>query len=102
MTDSSKNHDSEKIKEFADMVDGVERLTKPIQDENIRLHEQLDKEKKDRQKERIGWVSAIAIVGISLIAFILLAYLTPDTTYQYQDGKEQIQSTGSEVVTQGS
>lgn len=37
-------------------------------------------------------------------AFILLAYLTPDTSYQYQDfeGQAQVQSAGSEVVTQGS
>lgn len=86
----------DKIKEFADMVDAVERLTKPIQEENKRLHEQIDKIHKDRWRERL-------IIGILFLAFILLAYLTPDTSYQRQDfeGKSQVQSAGTEVVTHG-
>lgn len=73
-------NDSEKIKCFGDMVSATEKLTKP-------------------------WRWALVITNllwaIVFTAFILLAYLTPDTTYQYQDGQEQIQSTGTEVVTNG-
>lgn len=88
--------DQEKARNFCDMVDAVEKLTKPIQEENERLHTQLDKLHKQLFGERLIW-------GIALVAFILLAYLTPDTSYQYQDFEEkaQVQSTGSEVVTQG-
>lgn len=74
--------DREKIQSFGDMVDATERLTKP-------------------------WKIALLITNLlwALVftAFILLAYLTPDTTYQYQEveGQAQVQSTGTEVVTQG-
>lgn len=70
--------DEEKIKAFADMVDGVERLVKPIQDENIRLHEQIDKIHKDRWRERL-------VIGICFLAFILLAYLSPVEMEQGQN-----------------
>lgn len=76
-------NDSEKIQSFGDMVNATERLTKP-------------------------WRYALYITNllwaIVFAAFILLAYLTPDTSYQYQDFDKpaQVQSTGSEVVTNGS
>lgn len=73
-------NDSEKVRSFGDMVNATEQLTKPWR-----------------------WALIITNVLWALVfcAFILLAYLTPDTTYQYQDGKAQTQSTGSEVVTSG-
>lgn len=70
--------DEEKIRNFGDMVDAVEKLTKPIQEENIRLHEQIDKIHKDRWRERL-------VIGICFLAFILLAYLTPVEMEQGQN-----------------
>lgn len=75
-------NDTEKIQSFGDMVNATEKLTKP-------------------------WRWALIITNflwaVVFLAFILLAYLTPDTSYQMQDfeGQSQVQSTGSEVVTQG-
>lgn len=71
-------NDEEKIRCFADMVDGVERLAKPIQEENQRLHEQMNKLHKQMWWERIVW-------GIVFLAFILLAYLSPVEMEQGQD-----------------
>ncbi len=62
--------DNEKIQSFGDMVDAVEKLTKPIQDENIRLHDQIDKMHRQMWWERI-------VFGVLLLAFIAFAYLTP-------------------------
>lgn len=75
--------DTEKIQSFGDMVNATEKLTKPW---------------------RLALIITNCLWAVVFMAFILLAYLTPDTTYQYQevDGQPQIQSTGSEVVTQGS
>lgn len=75
--------DNEKIQSFGDMVEATEKLTKPW---------------------RWALIITNCLWAIVFMAFILLAYLTPDTTYQYQevDGQPQIHSTGSEVVTQGS
>ena len=75
--------DTEKIQSFGDMVNATEKLTKPW---------------------RLALIITNCLWAVVFMAFILLAYLTPDTTYQYQevDGHPQIQSTGSEVVTQGS
>lgn len=75
--------DKEKIQNFSDMVQATEKLTKPW---------------------RIALIVTNILWALVFAAFILLAYLTPDTTYQYQevDGQAQVQSTGSEVVTQGS
>lgn len=72
----------EKIQNFADMVEAAEKLTSP-------------------------WRKALALTNILwaivLAAFIAFAYLAPDTTYQAQefDGHQQVQSSGTEVVTQG-
>lgn len=75
--------DKEKIQSFGDMVDAAERLTKPW---------------------RIALLVTNLLWALVFAAFILLAYLTPDTSYQYQDfeGQAQVQSADSEVVTQGS
>lgn len=75
--------DKEKIQSFGDMVDATEKLTKPW---------------------RIALFITNILWALVFLAFILLAYLTPDTSYQMQDfeGQSQVQSTGSEVVTQGS
>lgn len=95
--------DEDKIRSFGDMVDAVERLMKPIQEENLRLHEQLDKTHKDRQHERKIFGIAIAILGIALVAFMLLAYLTPvelDQEQHLPDNTTQSQSY-SEGATSG-
>ncbi len=74
-------NDTEKVQNFGDMVNATEKLTKP-------------------------WRWALVITNILwavvFLAFILLAYLTPDTTYQMHDFEEQsqVQSAGSEVATQ--
>lgn len=74
--------DKEKIQSFGDMVNATEKLTKPW---------------------RFALLVTNALWAIALIAFIMLAYLTPDTSYQYQDfdGTTQYQTTGTETVTQG-
>lgn len=75
-------NNTEKIQSFGDMVEATEKLTKPWR-----------------------WALVITNVlwAIVFLAFILLAYLTPDTSYQYQDNeaKTQTQITGTETVTQG-
>ena len=73
---------NEKIQSFSDMVNATEKLTKPW---------------------RIALVITNVLWAVALIAFIMLAYLTPDTSYQYQDfeANSQIQTTGTETVTQG-
>lgn len=74
--------DNEKIQSFGDMVQATEKLTKPW---------------------RMALIITNVLWALAFLAFILLAYLTPDSSYQYQDfeSQSQVQSTGSEVVTQG-
>lgn len=87
--------DNEKIQSFGDMVDAVERLTKPIQEENLRLHDQLNKVHKQMWWERL-------ILGIIILAFILLAYLTPVEMDQSQNLTDSTQNQSySEGVTGG-
>ena len=43
-----------KIQSFGDMVDAVEKLARPIQEENERLHAQIDKMHKQMWWERIA------------------------------------------------
>ncbi len=78
--------DNEKIQSFADMVDAVEKLAKPIQEENVRLHEQIDKMHHQMWWERI-------VFGVLLALFIAFAYLTPVEMAQDQqfDGQSQEQ-----------
>lgn len=77
--------DSEKIQNFGDMVDAVEKLTNPIQEENIRLHEQIDKMHRQMWWERV-------VFGLLLLAFIAFAYLTPVEMNQGQQFEERTQS----------
>ena len=74
--------DKEKIQNFGDMVSATEKLTKPW---------------------RWALIITNALWAIVFMAFILLAYLTPDTSYQAQDfsAQSQTQSVGSEIVTPG-
>ena len=74
--------DKEKIQSFGDMVDATEKLTKPW---------------------RLALIITNFLWALVFLAFILLAYLTPDTSYQAQDFEDQsqVQSTGSQVVTNG-
>ena len=73
-------NDTEKIQSFGDRVEATEKLTKPW---------------------RWALIMTNVLWAIVFLAFILLAYLTPDTSYQYQDGETQTQITGTETVTQG-
>lgn len=77
--------DNDKIQSFGDMVDAVEKLTKPIQDENVRLHEQIDKMHRQMWWERI-------VFGVLLLAFIAFAYLAPVEMDQGQNFENQSQS----------
>lgn len=74
--------DKEKVQSFGDMVQATEKLTKPW---------------------RFALILTNLFWAIVLFAFIAFAYLTPETTYQSQDfvGQSQVQSAGSEVVTDG-
>lgn len=73
---------NEKVQNFADMVSATEKLTKPW---------------------RWALIITNALWAIVFTAFILLAYLTPDSSYQYQELPSQIQeqSMGTEIVTKG-
>lgn len=75
-------NDQEKIQSFGDMVEATEKLTKPW---------------------RIALITTNILWAIVFSAFILLAYLSPDTSYQSQDfeGQMQVQTTGTETVTHG-
>lgn len=77
--------DNEKLQNFADVIDATEKLTKPIQEENERLHAQIDKMHRQMWWERIAW-------AIVLLAFILLAYLSPVEMEQEQQFEEQTQN----------
>lgn len=74
--------DTEKIQAFGDMVTATEKLTKPW---------------------RLALIITNVLWALVFLAFILLAYLTPDTSYQYQDFDQhtQVQTTGTETVAQG-
>lgn len=72
----------EKIQNFSDMVEATEKLTKPW---------------------RLALFITNLLWAIVFVSFILLAYLTPDSSYQYQELPSQVQeqSMGSEIVTKG-
>jgi len=71
------------IENFGDMVTATERLTKPW---------------------RIALIVTNVLWAVVMATFIWLAYMSPDTSYQYQDlaGQTQTQSVGSEVSPGGS
>lgn len=70
--------ENEKIQNFVDMVNATERLAKPW---------------------RIALIVTNLLWAVVMLSFILLAYMTPDTSYQYQDfeSSSQIQSTGTDT-----
>lgn len=75
-------NEEEKVQSFSDMVNATEKLTKPW---------------------RWSLYITNALWAVVLCVFIWFAYMAPDTTYQAQefDGHQKIQSSGTEVVTQG-
>ena len=79
--------DNEKIKSFGDMVEASEKLASPWRKANFIL--------------TIALVVTNLFWAIALCVFIWFAYMAPDTTYQAQelDGHQQMQSSGTEVVT---
>lgn len=83
--------DNDKIQSFGDMVDAVEKLTKPIQEENERLHAQIDKMHRQMWWERI-------VLGVLLLAFIAFAYLTP---VEFEQGQQFEQKTQSQSYSDG-
>lgn len=81
--------DNEKIQSFADMVDATDRMSSPWRETVFKLIAAL--------------IFTNLFWAIVLGAFIWFAYMAPDTTYQTQEfeGHQQVQSSGTEVVTQG-
>jgi len=81
--------DKEKIQSFGDMVDATERMSSPWRETVFKLIKAL-------VLTNLFWALVLA-------AFIWFAYMAPDTTYQTQEfeGHQQVQSSGSEVVTRG-
>lgn len=75
-------NENEKIQSFGDMVNATEKLTKPW---------------------RLALIITNAFWALVVCLFIWFAYMAPDTTYQAQEfeGHQQVQSSGTEVVTQG-
>lgn len=84
-----ENKDMETIKNFSDMVNATEKLSKPWREIAFKLIKALI-------LTNLFW-------AVVLAAFIWFAYMAPDTTYQQQafEGHEQVQSSGTEVVTRG-
>lgn len=81
--------DNEKIQSFGDMVDATEKMSAPWRETVFKLVKAL--------------VITNLLWAIVLGLFIWFAYMAPDTTYQTQefDGHQQVQSSGTEVVTNG-
>lgn len=70
--------DKEKIQNFGDMVDAVERLTKPRDEELDRLHRQM-------------WWERI-VLGAIIAILVFLAYLSPVDMEQNQDFGQNVQN----------
>lgn len=81
--------DNEKIKNFGDMVDATEKLSKPWREIAFKLIKVII-------LTNLFW-------AVVLAALIWFSYMEPDTTYQEQafEGHQQVQSSGTEVVTHG-
>lgn len=81
--------DKEKIESFGDMVNATEKLSAPWRDMAFKLIKALI-------LTNLFW-------AIVLAAIVWFSYMEPDTTYQQQafEGHQQVQSSGTEVVTQG-
>ena len=81
--------DNEKITAFGDMVNATERISSPWRDAFFKTLKAL--------------IITNALWAIVMCVFIWFAYMSPDITYQEQefDGHQQVQSSGTEVVTRG-
>lgn len=81
--------DQEKIKSFGDMVDATDRMSSPWRETVSKLIKALI-------LTNLFWAAVLAV-------FIWFAYMAPDTTYQEQEfeGHQQVQSSGTDVVTRG-
>lgn len=81
--------DNEKIQSFGDMVDATEKMSAP-------WRETVNKLIKALILTNLFWAVVLSV-------FIWFAYMAPDTTYQTQEfeGHQQVQSSGTEVVTRG-
>ena len=81
--------DNDKIQSFGDMVDATDRMSAPWRETVFKLIKAL--------------IFTNLFWAVVLSAFIWFAYMAPDTTYQAQefDGHQQVQSSGTEIVTQG-
>lgn len=79
----------EKIQSFGDMVNATDKMSAPWRETVFKLVKALI-------LTNLFW-------ALVLGAFIWFAYMAPDTTYQAQEfeGHQQVQSSGTEVVTQG-
>lgn len=79
--------DNEKIQNFGDMVEATERMSSPWRETVFKLIKALI-------LTNLFWAVVLSV-------FIWFAYMAPDTTYQTQEfeGHQQVQSSGTEVVT---
>ena len=81
--------DTEKIQSFGDMVEATDKMSAPWRETVFKLVRALI-------LTNLFW-------ALVLSAFIWFAYMAPDTTYQTQEfeGHQQLQSSGTDVVTCG-
>lgn len=81
--------DTEKIQSFGDMVEATDKMSTPWRETVFKLVRALI-------LTNLFW-------AVVLSAFIWFAYMAPDTTYQTQEfeGHQQLQSSGTDVVTRG-
>lgn len=77
------------VQNFSDMVNATDRMSSP-------WREALFKVIKALVLTNLFWALVVSV-------FIWFAYMAPDTTYQAQEfeGHQQMQSSGTEVVTNG-
>lgn len=81
--------DKEKIESFGDMVEATDKMSSPWRETVFKLVRALI-------LTNLFWAAVLSV-------FIWFAYMAPDTTYQAQEfeGHQQVQSSGTEVATQG-
>ncbi len=81
--------DTEKIQSFGDMVEATDKMSAPWRETVFKLVRALI-------LTNLFWAVVLSV-------FIWFAYMAPDTTYQAQEfeGHQQVQSSGTDVVTRG-
>lgn len=81
--------DTEKIQSFGDMVEATGKMSAPWRETVFKLVRALI-------LTNLFWAVVLSV-------FIWFAYMAPDTTYQAQEfeGHQQVQSSGTDVVTRG-